>query len=107
MTLEHEPNVQATINECIDLMQQFENMDLFPAQLLKIETVLTTRLTYLLGKKAEYQFNQNSAYWVRKIEHSRESIKARKTKEATSQPWADHIANERVKDKIRGDWENQ
>lgn len=102
MRLEHEPAVQATIQECIALMEQFENMSLFPAQLLKIESTLATRLTYLLGKKAEYQFRQNSAYWIRRVEQSREAIKARKTSEGKrlAVAMSDHIAITRIQEQI-------
>ena len=94
MLLDHDDlQVRANVKDCQDLIQQFENMNLHAWDLLKIETRLAAKLTFLLGKKAKYQYEQNSAYWVRKIEHSRESIKARKSGETKNQQMADHIGH--------------
>ena len=93
MSLEHESEVRVRVQECMELIKQFENMNLFASDLLRIETVLAAKLTFLLGKKARYQYEQNTAYWVRKIEHSRESIKARNSTGVSSQQMAEHMAN--------------
>ncbi len=93
MSLDHKDDVRKAVEECQSLIFEFENMALYPKQLLRIETILSARLTFLLGRKAKYQYEQNSAYWVRKIEHSRESIKARNSAGVKSQQLADHMGN--------------
>ena len=93
MSLEHKDDVRIAVEECQMLIAEFENMNLYASHLLRIETILSARLTFLLGRKARYQFEQNSAYWIRKIEHSRESIKARNSKGVSNQQIAEHMAN--------------
>lgn len=92
MSLEHESEVRVKVQECMELIKQFESMNLYAPDLLRIETSLSAKLTFLLGKKARYQFEQNTAYWVRKIEHSREAIKARNSTGVSSQQMAEHLA---------------
>ena len=100
MKLEHEPSVKEAVDDCVDLMEQFENLDLYPAQLIEIETKLAVRYTYLMGQKARYQHQQNSRYWIRKIEHSRQATKARKSVSARSDKMAEHAANMQIQEQI-------
>lgn len=100
MSLDHKDDVRIAVEECQQLIAEFENMNLYSSHLLRIETILSARLTFLLGRKAKYQFEQNSAYWIRKIEHSRESIKARNSKGVSSQQIAEHMATLANKEQI-------
>ena len=100
MSLSHKDDVRIAVEECQQLIAEFENMNLYASHLLRIETILSARLTFLLGRKAKYQFEQNSAYWIRKIEHSRESIKARNSGGVSSQQIAEHMATLANKEQI-------
>jgi len=103
MSLEHKHDVRAAVEECQQLIAEFENMNLYASHLLKIETILSARLTFLLGRKAKYQYEQNTAYWVRKIEHSRHAIKARNSGGVSSQQAAEHIATVDNREKIEAE----
>lgn len=103
MSLSHKDDVRIAVEECQQLIAEFENMNLYASHLLRIETILSARLTFLLGRKAKYQFEQNSAYWIRKIEHSRESIKARNSKDVSNQQIAEHMANLANKEQIEAE----
>ena len=103
MSLDHKDDVRIAVEECQQLIAEFENMNLYASHLLRIETILSARLTFLLGRKAKYQFEQNSAYWIRKIEHSRESIKARNSGGVSSQQIAEHMATLANKEQIEAE----
>lgn len=100
MEPEHEPLVKEAIDDCVDLMERFENLNLYPAQLIEIETRLAVRYTYLMGMKARYQLKQNSHYWIRKIEQSRQAIKARKSLSIKSDIMANHTALTKIQEHI-------
>jgi hypothetical protein len=100
MNLEHEPLVKDAIDDCVNQMELFENLTLYPAQLIEIETKLSVRYTYLMGMKARYQLTQNSHYWVRKIEQGRQAIKARKSVSVNSDAMAVHKGNLNIQEYI-------
>lgn len=94
----HDEDVAGVIEKSQDLINEFQKYELFPDRLKYIEKKLSGYFSYLIRKAALAQAMQNDRYWVRKIEHSREAIKARKS--VSSQVQADHIANEKVKKEI-------
>jgi len=100
MELEHEPLVKEAIDDCVDLMERFENLDLYPAQLIKIETRLSVRYTYLMGMKARYQFNQLGYKHHRKAELGRKAIEARKKISVNSDGMANHTAMTQIQEQV-------
>jgi hypothetical protein len=95
----HDDDVAEIINRCQDLINEYQKYELLPDRLKFIEKKLSGYFSYLIRRKAEAQGIQNFHYWVRKVSHSRESIKARKS--SSSQVQADHIANEKILQEIK------
>lgn len=95
----HSDDTDSVIGRCQDLINEFQkNNDLLPGRLKYIEKKLAGYYAYLIRKKAQYQALQNARYWIRKVAHSREAIKARG---ANSQGDSNHIANQNIEDQIR------
>ena len=91
---EHTEDVQKVISNCEVLINEYQrHNDLLPERLKYIEKKLSAYYTFLIRKKAYYQGMQNAHYWIRKVSHSREAIKARAS---NAQNTADHIANEKI-----------
>jgi hypothetical protein len=90
MEFKHSEDISGVIDRCQDLVNEYQKTELLPDRLNYIERKLAGYYSYLIRRKAEAQAMQNSKYWVRKISHSRESIKARVM--ASSQGEADNIA---------------
>jgi hypothetical protein len=98
MEFKHTDSVDSVITRCQDLINEYQKSDLGPDKLKYIEKKLAGYFSFLIRRKADAQANQNTRYWVRKISHSRESIKARSS--ASSQGEADHIALQKIKKEI-------
>ena len=98
MEFKHTEDTANVIGHCQRFINEFQKTELLPDRLKYIEKKLASYYSYLIRRKAEAQAMQNSHYWVRKVEHSREAIKARAT--ASSQVEADHIATGKIKQQI-------
>lgn len=94
----HTEDVSGVIDRCQELINEFQKYELLPDRLKYIEKRLAGFYSYLIRRKAEAQAVMNMSYWIRKVEHSRHSIKSRKT--SSSQVQADHIANEKIQKEI-------
>jgi hypothetical protein len=100
MDLEHEPEVKKTLEECDLLIDLFQSMELYPAQLLEIKTKLSAYFYFLNRKKADYQKYQNTDYWIRKVEYGRHAIAARKKISVNSDLMAGNVANTQIEKEI-------
>jgi len=100
--LTHEPATAGVVKKCQKLIKEFQGEKVFPGRLTQIETELAGRYTYLMERKADAQFHQNSAYWTRKISHSRHAIKARNSKDVKSMDLANHIAIGKIAEQADG-----
>jgi hypothetical protein len=78
MEFKHEEDTQDIMERCQVFINEFHKTELFPARLNEIEKKLASYYAFLVRKKAQAQAMQNAHYWIRKISHSREAIKARK-----------------------------
>lgn len=94
----HTSDIEAVIQKCQELINEYQKFELLPDRLKHIEKKLAGYFAYLIRKKAYYQGMQNAHYWIRKVSHSKESIKARSV--AKSQTQADHIANEKIEKEL-------
>jgi hypothetical protein len=77
MEFKHEKDTQDVLERCQVFINEFHKTDLYPVRLNEIEKKLASYYAFLVRKKAHAQAMQNTHYWIRKISHSRESIKAR------------------------------
>jgi len=103
----HSEDTEGVISRCQSLINEYQkDNDLLPERLKYIEKKLAGYFSYLIRKKAQYQALQNAHYWIRKVSHSRESIKARGA--GNTQGLSDHIANtnieQQIKDETFGVW---
>jgi len=99
LKFQHTDDVLKVIERCQDLINEYQKSDLGPDRLKYIEKKLAGFYSYLIRRKAEAQAMQNFHYWIRKISHSRESIKARAS--ASSQGEADHIAIMKIEKEMK------
>jgi hypothetical protein len=94
----HDEDVSGVINHCQEFINEYQKYELLPDRLKFIEKKLSAYYSFLVRKKAIAQAMQNTHYWIRKVSHSRESIRARKS--SSSQVQADHIANDKIEKEI-------
>ena len=100
MEFNHTEDIEGVLDKCQVLINEFQkSTDLPPGRLIYIEKKLSAYYAFLIRRKAYYQAMQNAQYWIRKISHSRESIKARAAG-AKSQTQADHTALGLIKTEI-------
>ena len=98
MEFEHSKDTSGVIEKCQEFINEYQKTDLSPERLKYIEKKLSAYYAYLVRQKAIAQAQQNSSYWIRKVSHSRESIKARAT--ASSQGEARDIGLEKIQQQI-------
>jgi hypothetical protein len=95
---EHSEDVGKMLYSAEKLINEYHmNNDILPDRLKYIEKKLSAFYTFLIRKKAYFQGMQNARYWIRKVSHSREAIKARATNTQTT---SDHIANQKIEKEI-------
>lgn len=98
LDFKHSEDVAGVIDRCQELINEYQKYELLPDRLKYIEKKLAGYFTFLIRHKAKAQAHMNTYYWIRKIEHSRQSIKYRKT--SSSQVQADHMANENIQKQV-------
>ena len=94
----HSEDTEGVLARCHELLNEYHKAsDPLPAMLLKTEKQLAGYYAFLIRRKAEYQAYQNAHYWIRKVAHSREAIKARA---AHSQGDSNNIATGNIEKQI-------
>jgi hypothetical protein len=94
----HSEDTENVLSRCHELLNEYHKTnDPLPAMLISTEKKLAGYYAFLIRRKAEYQAWQNAHYWIRKVAHSREAIKARATH---SQGDSSHIATGNIEKQI-------
>lgn len=96
----HSEDTESVLARCHELLNEYHKTnDPLPAMLINTEKKLAGYYAYLIQRKAEYQALQNAHYWIRKVSHSREAIKARNA--GNPQGQSDHMANQNIEKEIQ------
>lgn len=101
MEFKHSEDISSVIERCQEFINEYQKTDPLPDRLKYIEKKLAAYYSYLIRRKAEAQASMNANYWIRKVCHSRESIKARAS--ANSQGAADNIATLKIEKEIESE----